>query len=208
MKKADTILDNRIIQKNFNPELIVKIGSQFIKGFDLTKRLEKFYEQLYYYFKKDKRFEQDLNKGLLIIGAVGTGKTTAMRMFSRIGRYRVVSTRHIVREFNIDGMTVLNRYGQEAFYNEGVPLEKIPIKLCFDDIGLEDVDSKLFGNRANVLAEILFDRYDCFIYDGMITHATTNLSISKLEQIYGDKIRDRMKEMMNLIVCEGQSLRK
>lgn len=207
-KKADTILEIRTIPKSFDPELIITAGTQSIDGFNLNKKLEKFYEQLYYYFIRDKRFEQDLNKGLLIIGSVGTGKTTAMRMFSKIGRYRVVTTRHIVREFNIDGMTILNRYGKDSFYYKGVPSEKVAMKLCFDDIGLEDVNSKIFGNRANVLAEILLDRYDCFISDGMITHATTNLSIPSLKEIYGDKLLDRLKEMMNLITCEGQSLRK
>lgn len=208
MKKAGTILEIRTIPKSFNPELIITAGSQSINGFHLTKKMEKFYQQIYYYFTRDKRFEQDLNKGLLIIGQVGTGKTTAMRMFSKIGRYRVVSSRHIVREFNIDGMMILNRYGKDSFYYEGAPSEKVPAKLCFDDIGLEDVNSKIFGNSANVLAEILFDRYDCFISDGMITHATTNLSIPSLEKIYGDKMLDRLKEMMNLITCEGKSLRK
>lgn len=37
----------------------------------------------------------------------------------------------------------------------------------------------------------------------MITHATTNLSASELEDYYGNRVRSRMREMFNLIAFDG-----
>jgi hypothetical protein len=37
------------------------------------------------------------------------------------------------------------------------------------------------------------------VRQGYVTHATTNLSASDLEAIYGNRLRSRMREMFNLI---------
>ncbi len=39
----------------------------------------------------------------------------------------------------------------------------------------------------------------------MITHATTNLSASELEEYYGNRVRSRMREMFNLISFESSA---
>jgi len=49
------------------------------------------------------------------------------------------------------------------------------------------------------MAEILLSRYDLFITQKLITHLTTNLNSSEIEQIYGDRVRSRMREMFNLV---------
>jgi DNA replication protein DnaC len=36
----------------------------------------------------------------------------------------------------------------------------------------------------------------------MLTHATTNLSASELEEIYGNRLRSRMREMFNLVAFD------
>ena len=64
---------------------------------------------------------------------------------------------------------------------------------------------KYYGNDANIMAEILLSRYDLFIRQGMLTHATTNLSASELEAIYGNRLRSRMREMFNLIAYDKDS---
>ena len=75
---------------------------------------------------------------------------------------------------------------------------KKPITYCFDDLGTESA-LKYFGNTCNVLGEILLSRYDHFVTNKMITHATTNLSASELENLYGNRVRSRMREMFNLL---------
>jgi len=49
------------------------------------------------------------------------------------------------------------------------------------------------------MAEILLSRYDLFVQKKMLTHITTNLSASEIENIYGNRVRSRMREMFNLI---------
>jgi DNA replication protein DnaC len=36
----------------------------------------------------------------------------------------------------------------------------------------------------------------------MLTHATTNLSASELEEIYGNRLRSRIREMFNLVAFD------
>ena len=69
---------------------------------------------------------------------------------------------------------------------------------CFDDLGIEG-NLKYYGNECNVMAEILLSRYDLFVSQKIITHITTNLSASEIEELYGNRIRSRMREMFNLI---------
>lgn len=200
------MLAKKIIQmRDFSK--IITIGKTIIPEFKITPELEQIYFQLYTYFiKQDTGL--DLKKGLLLTGSIGTGKTTAMKIFSKMFAFKIASTRYIIREFNITGMEIIDQYGRDSYMMDGVPLQKKPITVCFDDLGMEETNSQLYGNKANVVGEILLDRYDCFINSGMITHATTNLLISDLEKIYGDRIRDRLREMMNLIIFKGESLRK
>jgi hypothetical protein len=81
---------------------------------------------------------------------------------------------------------VLNKYGK---------LTKI---ICFDDLGIE-TSIKHFGNECNTMGEILLSRYELMKYDGVITHATTNLNADDLEKLYGNRVRSRLREMFNVI---------
>jgi hypothetical protein len=56
-----------------------------------------------------------------------------------------------------------------------------------------------YGNQCSVMAEILLSRYDLFHSFGMITHITTNLNSTEIEEKYGTRVRSRMREMFNLI---------
>lgn len=100
--------------------------------------------------------------------------------------YPVISTRHITSEFYADGYQVIHKYGKSS---------KV---YCFDDLGIEQ-NMKHFGNETNCMAEILLSRYEQFINQGTITHATTNLNAVELEKIYGNRVRSRLRSMFNLI---------
>jgi hypothetical protein len=52
------------------------------------------------------------------------------------------------------------------------------------------------------MAEILLSRYDLFISKKLQTHITTNLSASEIEKFYGNRVRSRLREMINLIGFE------
>ena len=58
---------------------------------------------------------------------------------------------------------------------------------------------KHYGTDCNVMAEILLSRYDLFISHNMLTHITTNLSASEIEEVYGQRVRSRLREIINLV---------
>lgn len=66
-------------------------------------------------------------------------------------------------------------------------------------------DGKHYGNQCNVIAEVLLSRYDLFISDRLITHITTNLDANQIEEMYGTRVRSRLREMLNMIAWPDDS---
>lgn len=132
----------------------------------------------------------DLNKGILLSGPIGCGKTTLMTLLKHFtyqeSNYIMRSTREIAVEFNLEGYSTVLKYGKS---------NKI---YCFDDLGVEN-NTKHFGNECNTIAEILLHRYDLQITQNVLTHATTNLNADELEKLYGNRVRSRLRSMFNLI---------
>ncbi len=148
----------------------------------------------------------NLCKGILLVGPIGSGKTTLISLMNyfcpREARFLVKPTREISFEFEKDGFSVINLYSKGSFFRYGE--RSIPKAYCFDDLGLEQTP-KYYGNDCNVMAEILLARYDLFVSKRMMTHITTNLSASELESIYGNRVRSRMREMFNMVAFDRDS---
>ncbi|MBY0487992.1 MAG: ATPase [Flavobacteriaceae bacterium] len=155
------------------------------------------------YFLKDQptcnQFNIDLNKGILLTGPVGCGKTALMNIMRYLTpiqhKFSIKPCREISFEFIQDGYSVIHKYAKGKLY------ETNPKTICFDDLGLEN-NLKYFGNECNVMAEILLSRYDLFIAKNIQTHITTNLSASEIETQYGNRVRSRMRQMLNLIAFD------
>lgn len=149
----------------------------------------------------------DLNKGILLMGPVGCGKTSLLRIMSllcpAVYKPSFHSCNEIVIEFNTKGFEAILPYTKGSFLS----YTSIPRIHCFDDLGLEPRGS-YFGTPCNVIAEILLSRYNYFTTRRMITHVTTNLNTGELESIYGDRLRSRMREMFNLITFDNNSTDK
>ncbi len=162
--------------------------------------------QLICYFLRDTAIAEELgislNKGILLSGPVGSGKTSLMNLLGLLteekSRHTMKSCRNISFEFIKDGYDVIHRYSSHCFTNSR------PRAVCFDDLGSEK-SLKYYGNQCNVMAEILLSRYDLFIKRGMITHITTNLGAKDIESAYGGRIRSRLREMFNLIAFDSNS---
>ena len=163
------------------------------------------------YFLQDELAAQQLNidlqKGVLLSGPVGCGKTTLinlMKFFIQKDNQKFItkSCRDISFEFIQDGFEVIHRYSK--FPSFGGAWGGC---FCFDDLGTES-SLKYYGNECNVMAEILLTRYDLFVSNKLITHFTTNLSASEIEGMYGNRIRSRLREMLNLISFDKNSTDK
>lgn len=132
----------------------------------------------------------DLTKGILLTGPVGCGKTSLMTLLPAFmypfQKYPVKNTREIAAEFHKEGFEAIQKYGSRHK------------PLCLDDLGVEH-NIKHFGNECNTIGEILLERYNLHVNHGVITHATTNLNADELEEIYGIRVRSRLRSMFNLI---------
>ena len=152
------------------------------------------------YFLKDEQtcfqYGINLNKGILLTGPIGCGKTSLMNLMKYITptehKYFVKSCREISFEFIQDGYQIIHKYSIGKLYQSEVKT------ICFDDLGTEN-NLKYFGNECNVMAEILLSRYDIFTTKKIQTHITTNLSASEIEAAYGNRVRSRLRAMLNLI---------
>ena len=133
-----------------------------------------------------------LNKGILLNGPIGCGKTSLMILVNYLipfrKRYQVKPARTLSYEFIKKGHEVITEHSISKIY-------------CFDDLGVERY-LKYFGNECNVLGEVLLSRYDLWREKKVITHAITNLNAQELEDYYGNRVRSRMRELFNLIAFD------
>jgi len=153
------------------------------------------------YFIEDKRvankFKIDLNKGILLSGPVGCGKTTLMRLLPHLVPHKrhyqtsLMPCRNIVFGFNNLGYKIIQDYADNKPY-------------CFDDLGVEPI-GRHYGKDCNVMGEILITRYEVIMNQKLShraqsrCHITTNLNSNEIENRYGERVRSRMRELFNLI---------
>ena len=135
-------------------------------------------------------------KGMLLAGGVGIGKSMILRC--------VAATIHAEYLTVPDLSTLFSQQGSDGFWNAVGRANRWDLML--DDLGAEKA-VKSYSN-ALPIEELLYRRYDLWQRHGVRTHIATNLVGDQVEERYGMRIRDRLKEMMTPVVSNGKSLRK
>lgn len=195
------------------PKMLIYLEAKgkllFGKNFKIYSEDETVLYKLCIYFIRDfetcRKLKIDPNKGVLLSGPVGCGKTSLMKLLPFIvphqNQHSLIPARNITFSFNNSGFKIIEEYGNNGFY-------------CFDDLGVETT-GRHFGKDCNVMGEILLSRYDLFTKTchpersrGIKTHATTNLNAQEIENRYGNRVRSRMRELFNLIAFDKESLDK
>lgn len=139
--------------------------------------------------------------GLLLCGKCGNGKTTTMYAFQNllnhlsdagafqertgISIYDAVDLAHMAK--NIDSFRKVKEY----------PM------LGVEDMGREPREVLDYGNVYNPIIELLEYRYVHQLY----TVITTNLTPKQITESYGQRIGDRLKELVDIIVYENGTYR-
>ena len=169
--------------------------------------------QLICYFTNDKvnakEHNINLDKGIMLSGPIGCGKTTLLELIKTIAvpekKFFFTTARDVSFEFLKDGYDVIHRY------SKGIPGLHTKKNFAFDDLGTER-NLKYYGNECNIMAEILLSRYELFSHPDpsqrVVTHITTNLSATELEEYYGNRVRSRLRDMCNLIFFDNEAADK
>jgi len=176
------------------------IRNHFIQKHGEFKKVEaqqQFIKALCFFLGNDARFEKELGfsfkKGLLIAGDAGLGKTELIKAVTQNPIYPIQI--HPIGRVS-DKVKEVGRY--DVDHNR---------LLMIDDVGTEQNPIKHYGTDIFWFKEFIEDYYDKNnTYAGLII--TTNLDGKGIEDRYGNRIRDRLREMMNSIFLEGESLRK
>lgn len=158
--------------------------------------------ELYYYVVGSDKFEGDREKGLMILGNLGSGKTLIMLAFCEVWndlfRVRVSS---ISAKLYVQYLLEPEKF--RGFNNNSLPNYEVGT-VFIDDIGKESKKVNVYGTEICPIADLLSARYD----RGAITFSTGNYTLKTLKDQYGETVTDRMKEMFNIIVLKGNSRRK
>lgn len=203
LQNTSTLITTRISESRYNYranyELIIKAGKEmFGQNYHFDEIDKPVILKLMAYFMQDEGVAEalniDPNKGLIINGPVGCGKTSILKIFnaftSQNEQFLVKSCCNISLDYIEDGHQIIRRYTSESFDR----YSKMPKAIHFDDFGLEK-DTSYFGNTRNVMADILMNRYDYYMECRMLTYLTTNLKGSELEDRYGLRLRSRIRQM-------------
>ena len=214
--KKNSIKKPKIIQTSFNKELALKaISTLGGESFVIDKYNEQVIMLLLAYFHGLPIFETafpernySLHKGIMLVGKIGTGKSTLMDVFARYcklflphHKYIFIDVRRVANHFMTEGN--LDKYTYNLIKPRLSYERKPTTNYCFDDLGTEAENVKFYGTEIDPIRELLMDRYNLFKSHGIITHATTNLDFAHLKERYGERLASRMREMFNFIILEG-----
>lgn len=209
-------LTKELLWKKFIRRFESNTGKKFIRSKDNVSNLE----VLFQYFLGDKDFltnpkvikdgvEPSFDKGLLIIGSPGIGKTSYMLALSQALRdcgvrsFSVKTTNSLVQSFE----NCTNQNDRKYFCDNvsgGV--------LMLDDLGTER-DASNYGKFV-VVKDILESRD----FANCITFATCNYAegcdgdiegaLEFLGQKYGSRVYDRLFGKFNIVQFTGKSMRR
>jgi len=220
LSRKNIIIPQKInIDEHF--KIIKKIALYLQPNYIFTEEICQILKILLLYFsgqKEDANSEKiifnksiSLNKGLLLVGGVGVGKSLIFEILQiyttrvlRRNGFQYHSASSIIDFLNINGKVYYNLFKENRQDENTIK----PITCYIDDIASKNEIVKHFGTEYNAIQELISIRYEVFIRHKKLTHLSTNIFPKQLKEIYGSRIIDRMREMFNIIELKGESFRK
>jgi energy-coupling factor transporter ATP-binding protein EcfA2 len=150
----------------------------------------------------------DPEKGILLVGNTGVGKTMLFRVFQRFykdthAKFRWVSAADLKHLADEVGLACIARE-----YGTGLKCD-----LYIDHM---DLINEPHSKRHQIISDLISIRNDMYVRQGFKTHIssylpkfhTHNHTHDSLINMYELDYIDRLRQMTNLIVWEGKSLRR
>lgn len=181
--------------------LIETCGRQLCPDFTIDDHNRQPITTVAAWLAREGRQGMDLNKGLLLVGNVGSGKTLLMRAV------RSAMQQAYGSQFGMRPCSEMVRAFTDGGYSDIEGWMTAP-HVCFDDLGTES-EAVHYGKRTNLMAEVIEVRYDrlqsgrkCW------THITTNLGTDQIRERYGERAFSRLRHMTNLVDLGAGSVAK
>lgn len=182
------------------------IAGKFIIKKDEGRQQLVVWNNLIKYVHGDDKSAYDLNKSICLMGQTGSGKTITLKIMSEYMKidnvmymrgktrltfnYRMVSSSEIISNFMLNGF-------------DGIAKYLIIGNLCIDDLGAEAQTATHYGNKIDVIAEIIEARYN----KGLLTHFTTNLNENLILERYDSRVHSRILHSCNMIRMSDKDFR-
>lgn len=200
--------------------MIFRAGNLFQGKFLIDDANRPIFELLCLYFAYDPKFvptalaigvkNPSLEKGILLAGNFGVGKTWLMTLFGRnqLQVFAVHNAKAIADLFEKKGVESQEQFIEpprlpvndvQNFYHE-------TMGLCIDDMGSER-EKTHYGNKKSVIGDLIELRYSRKAV-GHLFHITTNMDATQITEAYGGRVSDRLREIMNIIQLTGKTRRK
>lgn len=147
--------------------------------------------------------------GIVLCGGCGNGKTTMLKALQNLIRRLQIrkptaTTGSLYGAYY--GLTIVDalHIAQLCKTNHTKYLELVQDDmLAIDDLGTEPVEVMDYGNIMTPVIDLLTKRYEAQLF----TIVTTNLDPKDIRKRYGDRIADRLNEMMAKIVYRNPTYR-
>lgn len=150
-----------------------------------------------------------LDKGILITGSVGSGKTDLFNIL-RTYLHNYIRSKYyfsygVVWKFTSD----FSKDGYEAFEGQDTG-NRYYDELCLTDSRTKFPNKEMgmhYGSKILIGEELIMFRYNSFKRLGYQTHFSTNATIGELSDIYGERAFSRLSEMCNFFTLTGDDRR-
>lgn len=164
-------------------------------------------KELYKYVTYDQSCAWNLDKGILLMGKLGSGKSVLMKTFiSILQRFANSDLGQSMQTKIFKFDTAQNIFNSILVENGKIPLKYINTGLCIDKLGREPKRTIVFGNETTPIVDLLLERYS----KGLPTFGTSNFDLEYLSkpEFYGPVVGDRLRAMLNFVLMPGSSRRK
>lgn len=184
--------------------------------FDIKDYQSEIFNELVAYFGNfhdDLKFINPKKKGIMIVGPMGIGKTFIFKIFrsNPYQSFKLVSAKNLAKAAKTDSNNFFESIKKWILPNiSNNFFGQKQLALMIDDLGTED-NINDFGNKTNVIQDVIEERYESFKKDKFPNlFITTNLTKEQLIERYGARSIDRLSEMLNVYSFDSalKSLRK